>query len=290
MQIEEILSASNSKIKEIVALQERSKLRRDQSLFIVEGVREVSACIKNGFHIHSLFFNPKISGEQMSKYPDIISHFISGTRKTNCGNSTESFQPHFYSLSDAAYNKIAYRESTEGIVAVVQEKINTFEEIGQTESPLVLVCESIEKPGNIGAILRTADACGVDAVLICNQKCDLYNPNLIRASLGAIFTKKVIACSNEEAGKWLKRKGFKIFTAQLQNSVYYYDTDMIGACAIVMGSESDGLSDYWRKISDAKIMIPMLGELDSLNVSVSAAVLCYEAIRQRSTAKQPHKQ
>lgn len=275
MQIEEIISAQNSRIKEIVALQEKSRSRREQSLFVVEGVREVKACIENKFEIRSLMFNPSIAGERLSKYPDIAYDIeILHNGNIKC-----------YSLSDAAYDKIAYRESTEGIVAVVKEKRNSLSEIENIKSPLVLVCEGIEKPGNMGAILRTADACGADAVLVCNQKCDLYNPNLIRASLGAIFTKKVIACSNNEAGKWLKDNGFKILTAQLQDSVYYYNTDMTGACAIVMGSEAEGLTSYWREISDAKIKIPMLGELDSLNVSVSAAILCYEAVRQRKLGK-----
>lgn len=282
MQVEEIISAQNSRIKEIVTLLEKSKLRREQSLFVVEGAREITACLKNGFEIQSFFFNPAIAGEQLSKYPDIVSHY---TTPKHCSTGKDSVQnrfiPNFYSLSDSAYNKIAYREGTEGIVALVKEKKSTLNELVSCNSPLVLVCESIEKPGNIGAMLRTADACGADAVLICNQKCDLYNPNLIRASLGAVFTKKIIIVSNEEAGKWLKQHGFKIFTAQLQDSVNYYETEMTGACAIVMGSEANGLTSYWREISDAKIKIPMLGELDSLNVSVSAAVLCYEAVRQR---------
>ena len=234
--------------------------------------------ILTNFHSESKEF---VSGNKWRFYPSWLGLITPKHCSTGKDSVQNRFIPNFYSLSDSAYNKIAYREGTEGSVALVEEKRSAVNELVGCNSPLVLVCESIEKPGNIGAMLRTADACGADAVLICNQKCDLYNPNLIRASLGAVFTKKIIIVSNEEAGEWLKQHGFKIFTAQLQDSVNYYETEMTGACAIVMGSEANGLTSYWREISDAKIKIPMLGELDSLNVSVSAAVLCYEAVRQR---------
>ena len=171
------------------------------------------------------------------------------------------------------------------MVAVVQEKRLALQDVKfgrKWAKPLVLVVESVEKPGNLGALLRTADACGVDAVLVCDPLTDLYNPNLIRSSLGGIFTNQVVACSNEEALEWLRANGINIFTAQLQDSQWYYDTNMVQPTAIVMGTESVGLTDFWRVASNAKIKIPMLGELDSLNVSVSAAVLCYEAVRQRN--------
>ena len=151
------------------------------------------------------------------------------------------------------------------------------------ENPLVVVLESVEKPGNLGAVLRSADAAGVDAVIVCDPLTDLYNPNLIRSSIGAIFTVPVAATTSEEAISWLKTNNIKIYTAQLQDSEWYYDTDMKGGTAIVMGTEATGLTDTWRKAADAHIRIPMLGRLDSLNVSVSAAILMYEAIRQRNS-------
>ena len=143
------------------------------------------------------------------------------------------------------------------------------------------VLESVEKPGNIGAVLRTCDAAGVDALIICDPKADLYNPNLIRASLGAAFTVQCAACSSQEALAYLKERGIQILTAQLQDSSAYYDCDMRGPTAIVMGTESTGLSRQWREAADAHIMIPMRGRVDSLNVSVSAAILLYESVRQR---------
>ena len=273
MKIQEITSAQNPKIKETVALMEKSKERRAQKLFVVEGIREVAACIRNGYTIKSIFFNSQIVTPQQIEnlFPDNPSLDL---------NSTQLF-----SLSPAAYSKIAYRENTEGIVAVVQEKRLQLQEVKfgrQWKHPLVLVVESVEKPGNLGALLRTADACGIDAVLVCDPLTDLYNPNLIRSSLGGIFTNQVVACSNEEALEWLRHNNINIFTAQLQDSEWYYDTNMAAPTAIVMGTESTGLTNFWREASNAKIKIPMLGELDSLNVSVSAAVLCYEAVRQRN--------
>jgi TrmH family RNA methyltransferase len=149
------------------------------------------------------------------------------------------------------------------------------------ERPLVVVLERVEKPGNLGAILRSADAAGVSAVIVCDPLTDLYNPNLIRSSVGAIFSVPSVACSSEACISFLKAKGIQILTAQLQDSHLYYDTDMRQATAIVMGTESTGLTDVWRRAADAHIRIPMLGRLDSLNVSVSAAILLFEAVRQR---------
>ncbi len=268
MKILEITSAQNPKLKEVVALLEKSKERRSQGLFVVEGVREVEACVRNGYAVRSVFFNSQIVAAG-----DVEKLFPAGADVT------------LFSLSAAAYSKIAYRESTEGVVAVVEQKRLALENVKfgkKWSKPLVLVVESVEKPGNLGALLRTADACGVDAVLVCDPLTDLYNPNLIRSSLGGIFTNQVVACSNEEALEWLRKNGINVFTAQLQDSEWYYNTDMASPTAIVMGTESTGLTDFWREVSNAKIKIPMLGELDSLNVSVSAAVLCYEAVRQRN--------
>jgi len=151
------------------------------------------------------------------------------------------------------------------------------------ENPLVVVLESVEKPGNLGAVLRSADASGADAVIICDPQTDLYNPNLIRSSIGAIFTVPVATASSEDTIRWLKDNRIKIYTAQLQDSGWYYDTDMTGGTAIIMGTEATGLTEIWRKAADAHIRIPMLGRLDSLNVSVSAAILLYEAVRQRNS-------
>ncbi|MGN1215997.1 MAG: RNA methyltransferase [Candidatus Cryptobacteroides sp.] len=179
------------------------------------------------------------------------------------------------------YDRLAYRGGTEGVIAEIRYRERTLEDLHLGANPVVIVLESVEKPGNLGAVLRSADAAAADAVIICDPLTDLYNPNLIRASIGAVFTLQVAAASTEETIAWLKGNGIRVLTAQLQDSELYYDTDMTGPTAIVMGTESTGLSDTWREAADAHIRIPMLGRLDSLNVSVSAAILLFEALRQR---------
>ena len=203
-----------------------------------------------------------------------------------------------FEVSEAVYGKMAYRGGTEGILAVVcgSAQDRSLEALDLTlfggsgtkrhdpeYAPLIVVVESVEKPGNLGAMLRTADASGVSAVLVCDPHTDLYNPNLIRASLGGVFTRNIAVCTSEEAIAWLKSRGISILTAQLQDSELYYDTDMVRPTALVFGTEADGLTDIWRRAADAHIRIPMLGRIDSLNVSASMAILCYEALRQRHT-------
>lgn len=261
--IETVTSLHNPKVKEVVALQGSSSLRRGNGLFVVEGRREVERCLESGFVIRSLFFCPSIVPVE-----DLL----------QCGENTRLFE-----VSESVYGKMAYRGGTEGVLAVVESgSPKTLESLsGLPDKPLVVVVESVEKPGNLGAMLRTGDAAGVDAFIVCDQQTDLYNPNLIRSSLGGVFSRKIAVCTSEEAIEWLKCRGIAIVTAQLQDSELYYDTDMTRGTALVFGSEAEGLSDSWRKAADARIRIPMLGLVDSLNVSVSMAVLCYEALRQR---------
>lgn len=257
---EQISSAQNPKIKDLISLETKSRERRARGLFVVEGVREVHRALASGFEAVELFL-----------------HNPSEEIQAGCAR---------YEVSASVYDKIAYREGTEGVVAVMKARERSLDTIRLKKDPLVLVLESVEKPGNIGAVLRTADAAGVDAVLICDPLTDIFNPNLIRASLGAIFSVPVVACTGEEAFRWIKAHGMNILTAQLQDSRLYYDTDMKGGTAIVFGTEDKGLTDFWRERSDARIRIPMAGLMDSLNVSVSVAVLCFEAVRQRNTVKQ----
>ena len=269
MFIDKISSVQNPKIKDIIALQEKSKERKTRGLFIVEGKRELNNCFEGGFSMDSIFFC-----EDYIKEQNILS--ICQNQIINDKNGLK-----LYSVSKNVYNKIAYRDRTEGVVAIIKENVHTLNDIRLGKNPLILILESVEKPGNLGAVLRTADAAGVDAILICDPLTDLYNPNLIRASIGGIFTKQVVTCTSQEAYSWLKANHISILTAQLQDSEYYYDTDMTVSVAIVLGTESKGLTKFWKDASDTRICIPMLGKLDSLNVSVSAAILCYEAVRQR---------
>ena len=265
-----ISSVQNARIKHVVALQQKSSLRREEGLFVVEGQREIEHCIACGY--------------------EIVERYV----------LNENVTPQ-------VYEKMAYRGSTEGIIAVARCKDHqlstlrsalplrsaknsqlsarpegTLAQARTLNSPLIVVLESVEKPGNLGAILRTAEAAGVDAVIVCDPLTDLYNPNLIRASIGGIFNVPTAVCTSQECIAFLKEHGVRILTAQLQDSYEYYDYDMRPATAIVMGTESTGLTSIWREAADAHIRIPMLGRLDSLNVSVSAAILMYEAVRQRS--------
>lgn len=257
-----LTSAQNTKIKYLLTLQQKSQERQAAGLFVVEGKRELWHCINAGFQIHAIFYCPAIAGSN----EDMLA-------KANCP---------IYEVSKDIYNKIAYRGGTEGVIAEVKNRSLSLKDLKLKEHPLIVILESVEKPGNLGAVLRSADASGADAVIVCDPLTDLYNPNLIRSSIGAIFSVPCIAVSSEECIQFLKEKQIQILTAQLQDSKLYYDINMKQATAIVMGTESSGLTDVWRKAADAHIRIPMLGHLDSLNVSVSAAILLYEAVRQRN--------
>ena len=279
MRKESITSAQNPKIKNLLLLQEKSKARREQGLFVVEGRRELEHCLEAGFKVRTLFICPELAGNDA--LPGAFTR--TGPRSGAEGRaSSPATDPLVIEIPENLYRKVAYRESTEGIIAEVECKERRLEDLALTEHPLVMVLESVEKPGNLGAVLRSADAARADAVIVCDPLTDLYNPNLIRASLGGIFTVPTVAATSEETIAWLKARGIRILTAQLQDSSWYYDIDMTVGTALVMGTESTGLTDIWRRAADAHIRIPMLGRLDSLNVSVSAAILLFEAVRQRN--------
>ena len=259
----EILSSTqNPKVKLLLQLQQKSSERRKTGLFVVEGRRELTYCLEAGFEVDTVFWCPAVKRgtESLPTFPADVRMF---------------------EVSKAVYEKIAYRDSTEGIIAEIRVRATTLADLQLPDNPLVVVLERVEKPGNLGAILRSADAAGVDAVIVCDPLTDLYNPNLIRSSVGGFFSVPCVACTSEECIAFLKSSGIQILTAQLQDSSLYYDSDMRRATAIVMGTEATGLTDQWREAADAHIRIPMLGRIDSLNVSVSAAILMYEAVRQR---------
>lgn len=259
-----ISSVHNPKVKELCLLQQKSSERRKSGLFVVEGRRELEHCIEAGFEVYSLFFCPSICGAD-----------VTWVWSLKCSK---------FEVSEDVYRKVSYREGTEGVIAEVRARALGLADLALPAEPLIVVLESVEKPGNLGAVLRSADAARADAVIICDPLTDLYNPNLIRASIGAAFTVPCVACSSSECIAFLKERGIQILTAQLQDSSFYYDCDMRRGTAIVMGTEATGLTDCWREAADAHIKIPMLGRLDSLNVSVSAAILLFEAVRQRQTS------
>jgi TrmH family RNA methyltransferase len=258
--MEQITSLQNPKIKQLLLLQQKSSERRKTGLFVVEGQQELQHCLDAGYEVDTVFWCPELC-------PAVL--------------PPEAGAARCFQVSPEIYAKVAYRGTTEGVIAEVRTKSLRLEDLQLGEHPLIVVLESVEKPGNLGAILRSADASGVDAVVVCDPLTDLYNPNLIRSSVGAAFTVPCVACSSEACITFLKQRNIKILTAQLQDSHLYYDTDMTCGTAIVMGTEHSGLTDLWRRAADAHIRIPMLGRIDSLNVSVSAAILMFEAVRQR---------
>lgn len=264
MTSKQITSTQNSYIKELVFLKEKSKNRKQSGLFLIEGEREVTLAIKGDYKIETiLFYRELFSEEQLNKLGlsevDIIE------------------------VSKDVYQKLAYRGTTEGVIAIAKIKESSINNVTFNKpNPLLLIAEAPEKPGNIGAILRTADAANVDAVIIANPKTDLYNPNIIRSSVGCLFTNQIATGTTEEIITFLNKNNIDIYSAILQEAVNYHEQDYTKASAIVVGTEADGLSNAWRKASKQNIKIPMLGEIDSMNVSVAAGILIFEAKRQRN--------
>ncbi len=257
-----ITSTQNPKIKSLLAL-EKPRERRKQQLFVIEGKKEIHMAVEAGYRIGNLFFC-----DEMVSVDDL--------RGLNLDDKL------VIPVSKEVYNKIAVRENSGGLIAVAEMKTLRLDDINLSKNPLVLVLESVEKPGNLGAILRTADAAGVDAVICCDPLTDFYNPNVIRSSLGCVFTNSIASASSQETIDWLQKNKIRIYCTYLQASVPYTETDFKQPCALVMGTEATGLSDVWIKNSDVNIIIPMYGKIDSMNVSTATAVVVFEARRQRN--------
>lgn len=266
-QIKYIDSLKNAAIKEVVLVKEKSRWRKKTGLFVVEGLREVEMALKEGWDLMKIFFD---SG--------IIS--VDNVRSILSGRTTTA---EIIEVSHDVYRRIAYREKTEGIVALGLSKSHALGDLKlKRVKPLLLVAEALEKPGNIGALLRTADAADLDAVIITNPKTDLYNPNIIRSSLGCIFTVPIGLATNSEVMEYLQSHKIESFAAELNADQSYDQMDFNGPSAIVVGAESTGLSSEWIRYANHRIIIPMKGQIDSMNVSVSAAILIFEALRQRN--------
>lgn len=264
METKLISSVQNPLVKKILLLKEKSRERKKTGLFVVEGQRELELAQKGGYSLETLLYCPDILDESQ------IGPFL---KQPNA----DAVQ-----ISKQVHEKLAHRGTTEGVLGILKAKDHGLGKIHfKNDKPLVLVAEAPEKPGNIGALLRTADAAAVDAVLIANPRSDLYNPNIIRSSVGGVFTNQIGMGSTEEIIDFLKENRIKIYCASLTASKNYVDCDLTGATAIVMGTEATGLTDLWLESSDQNLIIPMQGEIDSMNVSVSAAILIFEAKRQR---------
>ena len=262
--MKEITSIQNSYIKELLKLQEKSRERKKKGLFIIEGKREISLAISANYEFDTILYFEDLISEQ-----EILHLFNANVNRIL--------------ISKEVYQKLAYRDSTEGIIAVAKAKDFSLENIKfKTETPLILVAEGIEKPGNIGALLRTADAANVAAVFIANPKSDLYNANIIRSSVGCVFTNQIAVGSSEEIVAFLAEKKIQMYATTLQNSNEYHKENYTAATAIVVGTEATGLTTVFREEATQNINIPMQGQIDSMNVSVAAAIVLFEAKRQRA--------
>jgi len=259
--MKQITSSQNPFIKSLIQLQEKAKSRRQTGTFLIEGMREIELAIKGRYALETILFLPELVSE------DQINTF-----KKDC---------ELIEISKEVYQKLAYRDTTEGILAVAKTKSLQLSDLKLPENPLILILEAIEKPGNIGAILRTCDAAKVDAVLIANPKTDLYNPNIVRSSVGCLFTNQIATGTTEEIIDFLNKNNINFYSATLQNSTSYHTQNYTTPTALVVGTEATGLTQLWREKATQNIIIPMQGAIDSMNVSVAAAILIFEAKRQR---------
>ena len=255
-------------VKYVFALSGKAQMRKKEKKFVVEGRREVRLALEGGYELEQILFLPDLYDyEQLENL--VKKHGFNGQ---------------IIEINREVYEKLAYRGSTEGIIAVAKARELTLSNLKLSGNPLILVAEAIEKPGNIGAMLRTVDASGIDAFVLADSITDIYNPNIIRSSVGGIFTSQIALASTTELIEYLEKNGIKLYAATLQDSVVYYNEDYTAASAIAVGNEANGLSTEMREAAYKKIRIPMRGKLDSLNVSVSAAILVSEACRQRSVS------
>jgi TrmH family RNA methyltransferase len=260
-----ITSLQNPLIKNVLLLSEKPRARKEQNRIVIEGLREIRLALSGGFNITDLFYSPELVSEA-----DLALLF------------PQDKQAEFVEVSPDVFNRMAYRKDSGGIIALAEPKRIVFGDLRLSGQPLLLVLETVEKPGNLGALLRTADAANLDAVIICDPQTDIYNPNAIRSGIGCIFTIPVVTSTSEEAMIWLRSEGIKMYGTSLTATHAYHETNFNQPAAIIMGSEANGLSSDWLEGADDLIKIPMRGKIDSMNVSASAAIVIFEALRQRN--------
>jgi TrmH family RNA methyltransferase len=260
-----ISSLANTSIKKVVKLRQRSH-RDETGLMIIEGYREIKRALDNKHLPLELFYCEEC--------------FLNRNENTiieRCRNAKASL----FKCTVPVFTKISYRDRPEGLLVVAPQVKNSLKDLSVSRNSLIVVAESIEKPGNLGTILRSADAAGVSAVIVCDRCTDINNPNVVRASIGTIFSIPVVETSTAEAQEWLKKRGFHVIAATPHADELYTGVDMTGGTAIILGTEQYGLSDSWLSGKHTKVRIPMLGQCDSLNVASAATILLFEAVRQR---------
>lgn len=254
----DITSLQNPRVKQIVKLRDDKKQRQNDGLMLVEGYDEISLALAAGHSPRLLFIAPELVHREI-----------------------ENVNTEIFTVSPAVFEKMSYRENPDGWLGVFPIPRISLEDLKLSESPLMIVAESVEKPGNLGAILRTADAARVDAVLVCDPRVDAYSPNVVRASRGAIFTVPVVETKNAQALVYLQQRNIRVVAATPSAEAEYTRQDLRQPLAVAVGTEDEGLSDFWMSQADVKVRIPMLGKVNSLNVSIATALIIYEAIRQR---------
>lgn len=264
--INSISSPKNPLIKDIINLQSKSKERKNTGTIVIEGKKEISLAVEAGVKLKKILFCPDIITQEEVQ-------MLVGQQFTNA---------EVYEISEAVFSKISYRETTGGIVVLGQAPDKKLEDLPVREQSVYIILEAVEKPGNLGAICRVADAAKVDGLIISDPHTDIYNPNAIRSSLGCVFTVDVVNSTFEEINQWLKKNNITSYAAELTASEFYHTLDLKGKVALVFGTEATGLTDKWIKGADKRIKIPMRGVIDSLNVNTSVAILTFEAMRQRN--------
>ena len=257
----DITSLQNPRVKHIVRLRDDKRQRREDGLMLVEGYDEIRLALLAGHQPRTLLFTPELASGELSGVNADVERII---------------------VNRAVFEKMSYRDHPDGWLAVFPIPHLSLADLKLSRSPLLIVAESVEKPGNLGAILRTADAAHADALLVCDPRVDVWNPNVVRASRGALFSVPTVECDNASALEWLKTHQIQILAATPSADELYSSVDLRQPVAIAVGTEDEGLTDFWLTNADVKVKIPMMGKVNSLNVSVSTALILYEAVRQRS--------
>ena len=260
-----LTSLQNPKVKQVVKLRDRSH-RDEENLLLIEGFREIKRALDNRWNPTALFYCPEL---------------YQGKNESTLVERCTEVGAELFECSEPVFRKLAYRDRPEGLLALAPQVKKSLGDLQLPATPLLVVAESIEKPGNLGTMLRSADAAGVHAVIVCDECTDINNPNVVRASIGTPFSVPVAEAGSAEAIEWMKNKGIQILAATPHAEREYTEVDLTAATALVMGTEQYGLSDQWMKSADLQVRIPMLGQIDSLNVASATTILLYEAVRQR---------
>jgi TrmH family RNA methyltransferase len=260
-----ISSLQNPRVKAVVGLRQRSD-RDERGEMIIEGYRELKRALDNRHLPKTLFHCPAL---------------FMGTNEPALIEQARQDGAEILECTAPVFEKMSYRDRPEGLLAIAPQVRHTLADLHVPDHPLIVVAEAIEKPGNLGTILRTADAAGVHAVIVCDRCTDINNPNVVRSSIGTLFSLPVVEASTAETLAWLRARKVQILAATPHTEFEYYDVDLRSGTAIVVGTEQYGLSDQWMSQADLKVRIPMLGQADSLNVAAATTILLYEAVRQR---------